>query len=161
MRPVIHSKKHYVQKSLATIVGSAILNQFIVKSVPVDSATADEVKEGALVKACYLEFWLRTGETAAGTYVGILYKKEADGSFPSVTDMAALHDWDNKKNILWTGMGLINDQDADATPILRGWYKIPKGKQRFGLGDDLLLSIFAQGTIDLHVCGFATYKEYT
>jgi len=44
---------------------------------------------------------------------------------------------------------------------MRGWYKIPKTKQRFGLGDRLVLQIASQGTDALDFCGFATYKEYT
>jgi len=56
---------------------------------------------------------------------------------------------------------LVNDQDADATPILRQWVKIPKTKQRFGLKDKLVLQVFAQGALDLTACGFELYKEYS
>ncbi len=74
--------------------------------------------------------------------------------------MAALGDWSNKKNIFYTTMGLFNDQDADAIALFKGWIKIPKGKQRQGLEDSLKIAIFTP-TIDLHICGFCLYKEYT
>ncbi len=119
-----------------------------------------EVVEGAVVKAVYVELWVRAGEVTAGSGQFIIYKTTGDSTSPSAADMAALGDWDNKKNILYTTMGLFNDQDADALPLYKGWLKVPKGKQRMGLGDQLRVAGYSP-TIDLHVCGFALYKEYT
>ncbi len=161
MKPIIHSKKHYVQHSIQTVVaGTPKLLSIALAVDALDVNLPEEVVEGASVKACYIEIWLRSGSTTGSSGQWILFKKLSDTSNPTAIEMAALHDWDNKKNILHTGMGLINDQDADAVPILRGWYKIPKGKQRFGLGDQLKFAIFAP-TIDAQICGFMTYKEYT
>ncbi len=160
VRAMVHSTKHYVQFSIFTIVGGAVATKILSVAVSVGNKnTVDEVEEGSSVKAVYLELWARAGETTAGSGQAIVYKKEGDMSAPSATDMAALGLWDNKKNILYTTMGLYNDQDADAIAIYKGWIKIPKGKQRMGLKDALQVSIFAP-TIDLHICGFATYKEY-
>ncbi len=72
---------------------------------------------------------------------------------------AALHAYDNKKNVLYHTQGLTNDADADAIPFIRQWFKIPKGKQRFGLDDTLLLAVHSQA-LDHVICGFMTYKEY-
>ncbi len=162
MRPVIHSRKHYVQNSLATIVGSAKLDLVLAEAI-VQGATSgvQTVTEGALVKAVYIEEWLRTGETATGSYIVCLFKNPGGSNVFSTTELAAMGTAENKKNVLFFSQALVNDQDADAIPVMRGWYKIPKSKQRFGLGDRLVLQIFAQGAIDLHICGFATYKEYT
>ncbi len=160
MRPIIHSKKHYVQNSLATVVAGTPLNLVLVKALEAQASTPQDVEEGATVKAIYIEAWLRAGSTTGSSGQLIVYKKTADTTNPSATDMAALHDWDNKKNILYTTMGLYNDQDTVATPALRQWIKIPKGKQRFGLSDKLQMTIFTP-TIDLHHCGFAIYKEYS
>ncbi len=158
---MVHSTKHYVQKSLATITAGAVDATVIAAAVPVaDKNLVSEVEEGSSVKAVYMEYWMRSGSTTGSSGQWILYKKNADTTFASGVDMAALGDWDNKKNILATGMGLFNDQDADAIAIMRGWYKIPKSKQRFGLGDVLALSIFVP-TVDAHICGFSTFKEYT
>ena len=158
VRPVIHSKKHYVQLSLSAVTGGTVLTEEIVKSVENPTAL-DTVEEGTLVKAIYCEYWVRGGAADASGQA-IIYKKTGDTTNPSATDMAALGDWDNKKNILYTTMGLFNDPDENAIAIYKGWLKIPKGKQRMGLGDNINLSIFAP-VVALDICGFATYKEYS
>ncbi len=160
MRPIIHSKKHIVQNSLATVTAGTVLTLVIAKALEAQATTPQDVEEGASVKAVYVEAWVRAGSTTGASGQAIVYKKSADTTNPSAADMAALHDWDNKKNILQTHMGLINDQDTVAIPLFREWIKIPKGKQRMGLADKLQLSIFTP-TIDLHHCGFFTYKEYS
>jgi len=158
---MVHSTKHYVQTSIATVLGGATLNTVLVDAVDVAAKTGlEEVEEGSSVKAVYLELWVRAGDTAAASGQLVVYKKVGDSSAPNATDMAALGNWDNKKNIFYTTMGLFNDQDADAIAIFKGWIKIPKSKQRMGLGDRIMWTIFTP-TIDLHVCGFATYKEYS
>ncbi len=161
VRPMVHSTKHYVQTSIATIAGGAVLNVILVDAVAVkDKDLVFEVEEGSTVKAIYLEYWLRAGSTTPSSGQAIVSKQIADASNPTAAEMAALGDWDNKKNIFYTTMGLFNDQDADAINIYKGWLKIPRGKQRMGLSDRLTLSVFA-ATIDLQICGFCTYKEYT
>ncbi len=161
VRPVIHSEKHYVQVSIQTAVGGTPKNNSLVVAVPVsDKDLVFEVEEGSIIKAVYIEMWIRAGSTTGSSGQFIIYKKGSDTTDPSAADMAALGDWDNKKNILYTTMGLVNDQDADAMIAYRGWLRIPKGKQRFGLGDSLKTAYFTP-TVDVQMCGFATYKEYT
>jgi len=161
VRPMVHSVKHYVQFSIATVTGGAVTSLAIANAVAPDAVTdVDEVVEGSGVKAVYLEIWLRSASTTAASGQMIVYKLQGDATNPSTTDMAALGDWDNKRNIFYTTMGLFNDVDSSAIAAFKGWIKIPKGKQRMGLGDDINLSIFSP-TVDMHVCGFATYKEYT
>ncbi len=161
VRPIVHSVKHYVQQSLETVVGGNVVTELIVSAVSVDQVnTVNEVQEGSIIKAVYVELWVRAGSTTPSSGQMVIYKRVSDATAPNATDMAALGDWNNKKNIFYTTMGLFNDQDADAIAIFKGWIKIPKSKQRFGLGDKLEMSIFTP-TIDLHICGFYTYKEYT
>ncbi len=161
VRPMVHSIKHYVQFSIATVTGGSVATSAIATGVARDSVNlVNEVQEGSTVKAVYFELWVRAGSTTPSSGQMIVYKKQSDTSNPTSTEMAALGDWDNKRNILYTTMGLFNDQDADATIAFKGWIKIPKGKQRFTIGDDLNFSIFTP-TIDLQICGFATYKEYS
>ncbi len=161
VRPMVHSTKHIVQFSIRTIESGTVENLTIVDSVAVANKNIPaEVEEGSTIKACYLEIWVRAGSATASSGQHVLYKKSAGQGFPSTTNMGQLHDWNNKKNIFATQMGLFNDQDANATRIYGGWYKIPKGKQRFGLGDQLIITGFATA-IDLQICGFAVYKEYT
>ncbi len=161
VKPVIHSTKHIVQFSVRTNEAASVENLIIVDAVAVGNKnTPSEVEEGASIKACYVELWVRSSSTTPSSGQHVLYKKSVGQGFPSTTNMAALHDWNNKKNILFTQMGLFNDQDADAVRVLGGWYPIPKGKQRFGLGDQLVVTGFT-ASIDTVLCGFAVYKEYT
>ncbi len=162
MRPVIHSEKHYVQTSLATIASLAALNIVLVDAVTVaNKNTVTEVVEGALVKAVYIEMWL-LGELGDATQITALTKFQSGAAPFSTAQLAAIGTTSGKKNTLFVSQGLVTqDSSGSPLPIMRGWYKIPKSKQRFGLGDTLELQIFAQGASDLTVCGFATYKEYT
>ncbi len=162
MRAPITSVKHYVQISLETVAAGAIKSNTLVHArATADVTDADEVHEGAIVKAVYVEMWIRAGSTSPGSVLVSLYKKPGIGTAMTFADHIALFDYDNKKNVLYHTQGLMNDQDADAIPFVRGWFKIPKGKQRFGLNDSLILATSAQGAIDVIECGFATYKEYT
>ncbi len=160
VRAQVHSQKHYVQVSLATVLAGANLVTTIALGVKQqDKDLSSEVTDGSSIKAVYVEMWVRTGDTAPGTSLITLCKASQAGTM-TFAEQIALHNYDNKKNIFYHTQGLINDQDADATPFMRGWFKIPKSKQRFGFGDRLFLSISAQA-LDNIVCGFMTYKEYT
>ena len=162
MRPPIHSVKHYVQTSLTSIMAGAVdVTNVIRAEAPDDVDQVFEVIEGAIVKAVYVELWIRTNDTSPGTFVCVVEKRP--GIQPgeiSAADMAALGTYENKKNILFTSQGLTNDQDSLATPIYRGWIKIPKSKQRFGLKDRLVINVFAQA-LEQVICGMNIYKEYT
>ncbi len=77
-------------------------------------------------------------------------------------DAAAIGDYDNKKNILYVTQGLAPANSTFQLNLVKGWFKIPKSKQRFGLGDKLQFFIRNNNaTDDQNFCGFATYKEYT
>jgi len=160
MKAPIHSVKHYVQTSLSPVLGGNVLDVTLVRSVEAPT-TSSAVREGALVKAMFIELWVLTQETATGSFVFTIQKRPSSIIAPTAAQMAALHDWSNKKNILYTTQGLVGDQDANPIPLYKGWIKIPKGKQRMGLDDRMSWSIFAQAGIDLQVCGMTTYKEYT
>ncbi len=162
MRAPIHSVKHYVQTSLATVTGLALLNTNLVVAVEGPSANlVNEVVEGAIVKAVYVELWVRASGASPGSFVFVIEKRPGiSSSVMNTTDMAALGDYENKKNVLYTTQGLVNDNSADAIFAYKGWLKIPKSKQRFGLNDILSWSVFAQTSVDLVVCGMTTYKEY-
>ncbi len=162
VRPTINSSKHYVQFSLGTVTGGTIENNKVADAVVANLVNLDnEVREGAVIKAVYIEFWVRTLDTASGSVILTVEKiPGASAASMSTTDSAGLFVYQNKKNIFYTTMGLVNDQNADAIPFIRMWIKIPKSKQRFGLGDRLNVNIHAQSLIDLGRCGFITYKEY-
>ncbi len=162
VRPMVHSKKHYVQNSIETIMASAVETKSIIVSVEAkDVDLANEVTEGSTVKAVYFEQWMRSGEAAGASYVAVIYKLPGAAVVFTAAQLADLHGSENKKNILWTSQGLLNQVTADAMTPIKGWIKIPKSKQRFGLGDQLVFQVFAQGAIDIHLCGFALFKEYS
>ncbi len=162
MRPVIHSTKHYVQISRSTVATSARNTEDIINSVNVTVANAvDEVVEGAVVKAVYFELWVLDAGTN-GSNVVTIGKNVGSVNGPTFGEMIALGTYTEKKNIFFVHQGLTPNDGGDAPQnIIRGWIKIPKSKQRFGLGDSLHLSIANQSAQDLFYCGFATYKEYT
>ncbi len=161
MKAPIHSVKHYVQISLSTVLAGQILVTNLAHAVSSAAlGDSDEVIEGAIVKAIFVELWVRAGDTAPGSTLVSLIKVPGGGGLPNFTEMVDLWNYDNKKNVLYHTQGLTNDQDADAIPFVRQWFKIPKGKQRMGLNDKLVLTVSAQA-LDNIVCGFATYKEYT
>ncbi len=161
VKPMVHSTKHYTQFSLATVTAGAVANNVFVDAVAVGNKNLDkEVEEGSSVKAIYVEHWVRSGELSPGSYVYAIYKVPGGGSAFTAVQMASLFTADNKKNILFTSQALTNDSNADAINIVRGWVKIPKSKQRMGLGDRIIGSHFAQA-LDSNICGFATYKEYS
>ncbi len=161
VRPMIHSTKHYVQQSIGTVVVGTNKNEFLATAVEVSQKNiVNEVEEGALVKAVYLELWIRSAATSAASFTFVFCKIPSGAGAPSDAEMAALGDWDNKKNILFTSQGLINDVDSSALNLYKGWIAIPKGKQRMGLGDTISWHLRTVGQ-SLNFCGFSTYKEYT
>ncbi len=163
MRAVIHSKKHLVQISQATVGQAAVVNTPLVVAKEAGSSTPTDVIEGAIVKACYVEFWVsQDSASIVGSYTIALFKDPGNNAGMTTAQMAALHDYDNKKNILFTAQGLLTPNDGGQVPVLRGWYKIPKGKQRFGLADRLTLTVRNNNAtaIDINFCGLAIFKEY-
>ncbi len=161
MRPTITSEKHIVQQSLAaTAAGAVSTTTLLLAEQTQDITGVADVRVGSTVKAIYIEMWIRGSDAGVGsTYIYILEKASTTQSAATAAEMALLGEYANKKNILFTSMGLINDDTSIATPVLRQWIKIPKGKQRFGLGDKLRFSVLSQ-TGSQERCGFAIYKEY-
>ncbi len=159
MRPKVHTEKHIVQQSLA-VVASGALQAIVVAFAPQSRSEAapSEIREGSSISAVYVEMWLTSDDAAQSTAIVTLEKR--DGGIPVMTaaNSAALNNYVNKKNVLHTFMGLIGTNVQYPTPAFRGWIKIPKGKQRFGLSDSLILNIHGQSN-GLNMCGFFVYKE--
>ncbi len=157
MRPVINTEKHYVQLSLATIASGAILKFAIALADAVPTLSV-HVREGAIISAVYIEMWIQTDDAALGSSIVTLEKVPGAGISMTTAESALLNDYDNKKNVLHTQMGLTPNNVTYPMASVKGWFKIPKGKQRFGLADQLNLNIHAQSN-GLNVCGFAIFKE--
>ncbi len=126
-----------------------------------ETDTNNEVLEGSIIKAVYLEIWLHgTGTTGTvSSFNMTLEKRPANAASMTIGQANALDAYPNKKNILYTTQGIVGPEDTQAVPMLRQWFAIPKGKQRMGFEDDIVLNI-ASIVTTFNVCGMFIYKEY-
>ncbi len=158
VRAQVHSEKHTIQNSLATVLAGALSVIVLAKAVDTVGSTNSDVKIGASIKFLHVEEWIRTNDTSPGSFVWAIIKLPGGVSNPSVGDMANLNDYNNKNNVFHFKQGLINVNTADAifvgTDLL-----IPKGKQRMSIGDQWVIVRFAQA-LDSNYCGKVIYKEY-
>jgi len=161
VRAQVHSTTHYVQLPINQIATGLRETNTIVFAVDKQAVNlSTEVEEGSSIKAVYFEMWLQN-ESNLGEFIATISKQTDQGVGPTFVQMATLFTYTNKKNILWTSQGLTsNDGISGPVNIIRGWVKIPKSKQRFGLGDVLTLNISNVSANDLVRCGIAIYKEY-
>ena len=106
MRAPIHSRKHIVQISQGTVGQGLVVTTNLVNAIEGAGTSPDHVAEGSLVKACYVEFWVgMDSSTVTGSYTVCLYKDPGSAQSMSTTEMAAIYDYTNKKNILFTAQG--------------------------------------------------------
>ncbi len=119
---------------------------------------ANQIREGAIVKAVYIEMWVQSDDATAGSVIFTCQKVPGVGANMTAAESALLNDYENKKNIFHTQMGLIPNNVTDPINLIKGWVKIPKGKQRFSLNDRIQITIHGQSN-GLTFCGFSVYKE--
>ncbi len=162
VRPQVHSTKHIVQLPINQIAtGIREINLIALSTAISDKNLSTEVEEGNTIKAIYFEMWLQNTGTL-GEFIATISKDLGNDSGPTFAEQASLFTYDNKKNILWTSQGLTsNDGVSGPVNIIRQWVKIPKSKQRFGLGDSIRFNISNVSANDLNRCGIAIYKEYS
>jgi len=160
----INSIKHFVQRPNTSVLAGTVTNFVIVDAVIAPAtASVQEVIQGAIIKAVHFEMWnANGGPTNQTTQINlIIEKKIADSPVMTFAQTLNLSGYPNKKNILYTFQGILAPNIDGANPIqpLPGWLLIPKGKQRFGLGDQLILNI-STVTQGIQTCGMAIFKEY-
>ncbi len=159
MRPTIHTEKHMVQSSLFAVASGALTNVIIASASQDPTKTAaNAIREGSTVSAVYVEMWLTSDDTAAGTAIVTLERVPGGVTAMTAAESAALDSYNNKKNIFHTFMGLLGPNTQVPMASIKGWIKIPKGKQRFGISDRLILNVHGQSN-GLAACGFFVYKE--
>ncbi len=160
--PPINSIKHMFGHTQFSVPSASVTNNQEIESVSLPAvANANEVRAGAVIKAVYIEYWIVSDSVNSTATFNITVEKRSGGQ-PSMTFTNAnnLTAYPNKKNILYTTQGIVgNNGQNNAVPIVKQWVPIPKGKQRFGLGDTLFVN-FAAITTGLQVCGISIYKEY-
>ncbi len=162
LAPIV-SRKHIVPRGVTAIAAAAMLNIPIATAVdtPVNTVNT-EVAIGSVIKAVYIEMWVRgDDETAPPANAQVTFEKLIGSSTSMVFgDASLINVYDNKSNVFYVTMGLVSAGTANsAIPFLRGWFKVPKGFQRMSIGDRLVLNIAALNH-DLEVCGIFVYKEY-
>ncbi len=158
----INANKHYVHFSNANIAsGAAGTLNVVTAAVAPASTNAQDVEEGSIVKAFYLEIWVY-GLGASGTDTQFFLSVEkvpsgaASMTFAQTSNLGA---YPNKKNVLFVSQGVIGGIDTNSVAVVRNWILIPKGKQRMGLGDSIEITLATVGA-PMQRCGFSTYKEY-
>ncbi len=156
----ITSNKHYVHIPVTVVVSGSRTQFTLVDAIARGAAVSGsfEVTEGATVKAVYIELWI-DGVTASKTVNACVLKRPASVSGPTAAQMSNMGSYPNKKNVLEFHQGLA-PTEGNQMALFRHWIKIPKGKQRFGLDDLIVVIVNAVGT-NVNVCGFCTFKEYT
>ncbi len=161
VRPTINSEKHLRAISLTTIDDNTA-QSFVLIDAVVAPSVSSQVRVGAVVKAIHVELWYLSSSAQPTFHVSTIEKLVSGQIDPTSVQMSALHDYPNKKNIFKTSQGLVGDANSNPIPVFREWIPIPKGKQRFGLGDRLIITVAARGEAanDVEVCGMNIYKEY-
>ncbi len=158
LAPIV-SEKHYVHTPATGVASGAVLTVTIATALAKGTAIAlpSDVIEGEVIKNVYLEYWVKADNP--NFTVGVCFLKRPAGvAAPSVAEMANLGSYANKKNIFEMHQGLAPSGDS-VMQVFGSWHKIPKGKQRMGLGDILALRVTFTGSAG-DICGFATFKAY-
>ncbi len=162
MKATINSTKHYVPRTNTSIASGAVQSFEPVQGKQLSAVSASvDVRAGSIIKAIWLELWLLSGgASGTTTQFNLTVEKLPSGLTPmTYAQSLNLMAYENKKNIFYSTQGVLSGKDTGSIPIIRQWFKIPKGKQRFGIADNMLITIAATGQA-IQVCGNAVYKEY-
>ena len=154
----INSNKHIRQIPVDATMGGTIANIPIAIAAAVPTGNDVDVREGAEIKAVFCELWVMANAQNIGSITLTIEKLVAGQTPMTFVQSAQLDAYPNKKNIFYTTQGLTGENDTNPIPFIRMWVKIPKGKQRFGLGDSLYANLSAN-LEDAQHCGVFVYKE--
>ncbi len=159
----INSVKHIVQRASVSVASGGLNSTVVVDAIAKDATRSNtsDVSEGAIVKAIFVELWLKS-DADAGTstqFVVTFEKLVSDAASITNAEMLALQAYTNKKNIFFTSQGVLGDLTTQAIPVIRQWIAIPKGKQRMGFSDRMIINTAPVG-FAIDVCGVFIYKEY-
>ncbi len=141
LRPKVHVEKHIVQRALFAVTGGTLVESRIALAVAVPTTSSTEVREGSTISAVYVEMWITGDDAVQGTAIVTLEKRIAGGAVMTAAQSAALDAYPNKRNVFHVQMGLTPPNTQYPMASIKGWFKIPKGKQRMALGDTLVLNL--------------------
>ncbi len=149
-----------VQLSSTNITSGTIRNQVVCTAVDTaDSSVPAEVDVGTVVKAIYVEMWITSNDATTSTVTVNLEKVPRLTDLQIFAESQLIHDYFNKNNIFYITQGIVPPTNQSGIPFLRGWFKIPKGKQRMDKESAIILNISAISN-GLTVCGAFVYKSY-
>ncbi len=161
----INTVKHYVHRTNQGVgTGTVSVHPIVDAVVAPATSNAEDVKQGAIVKAIFVEYWLwNAGSTGVDSQFNFsIMKLPSNIADPTAAELIGLGSYDSKKNVFFTSQGVLGAgvDGQGALPVIRQWMLIPKGKQRMGLGDRIVAAFTPTGAT-MQFCGFSTYKEYT
>ncbi len=162
MQAPINSIKHFVPRPRVTTVTGTIFTHTIIDAVPQNNVVnVEDVVEGSVIKAVLVEFWMSPANSTVNTqFTFVIMKLPSGQPLPTVSNLLNLQAYDNKKNILYTTQGVMGIESGQGSlPLHRSWINIPKGKQRFGLGDRFIWA-FVSVEEKANICSMNIYKEY-
>ncbi len=161
VRPTVNSRKHVNQLSPTTVAVGTLgaTKNFISAVVAPDADNQIEVREGAIIKAIWVEVWLTSDDAQQGSFQVVIEKISSGGPDGTFSTLNSIGSYANKKNVLYITRGISSATGGTPLPVIRQWVAIPKSKQRFGLGDKLNINFSAIAN-GMTWCGFVLFKEY-
>ena len=138
------------------------IRNFLILDAVATPSTPSHVREGAIVKAVYVELWYIGSSSQPVIQVSSFEKVQNLAEAMTYLQSNELDSYPNKRNLFKITQGVIGDSNTNPVPVFREWIAVPKGKQRMALGDKLYLNIActAEAANDLEICGTFIYKEY-
>ncbi len=118
----INAIKHMVNIENSAVADAARRTIIVVQGVAQNAVSAvQDVVEGAIVKAVYVELWFK-GNAVAGTedkFQFVIEKLVSGSNGITFTEMNNLMTYENKRNILFTSQGVTGDLTTQSVPIHR------------------------------------------
>ncbi len=109
---IVNSIKHYVQHENAVVGSAAVRTIEVIDTVGQAAvANANDVVEGAVIKAVFIEMWIKSGATAGNDtkFQLSIEKLPAGGTLNTFAGMNNMMAYLNKKNVLYFTQGVIGD----------------------------------------------------
>ncbi len=160
LRPV-NRIKHVVDTVQTLTAGTVLdLNQILAVDAPV-LANTTEVVTGSKVHGIYLRVNIAGNESDPGALPSVYMAvwKNPGGNLASI-DPRNVGANDNKRFVIHQEMTMIqNAIGGNPRDLFNGVIVIPKGMQRFGPNDKLILGVVSTA-VNIAVCVQAHYKEF-
>ncbi len=159
---IVDSNKNVVDVLVASADGTTTITDIADTQDSATLSVADDVERGCLIKAIWIEMWIRpTAEVIVGiTEALVMYVIKNPGSNLTPPNPATVGTSNEKKFIFKEWKGLIHASTQGIPPYSwKGWIKVPRIYQRMGANDKLSLVWRIDGVAGL-LCAKFIYKWY-